>query len=157
MNKQQKLFNQMDADKLIATALQCLENRMTYTSGETLNGSKSVCDYLRLQLADERNEVFAALFLNNRHKLIAFEKMFYGTINETVVYPRSVVQKALEHNAAAMIIAHNHPSGEEVPSGADEKITRELKQVLSIVSVKLLDHIVVTHQKTYSFAEHGLI
>jgi len=157
MKKQQKYFNQMEEDNLIASALQCLENRMTYTAGETLNGSKCVCDYLRLQLADEKNEVFGALFLNNRHNLIVFEKMFYGTINEAVVYPRSVVQKSLEHNAAAIIIAHNHPSGEAMPSGADERVTRELKQVLSIVSIKLLDHVIVTHQQTYSFAENGLI
>ena len=157
MSKQQVFFNQMGADQLIATALQCLENRMTYTAEKALNGSKSVCDYLRLQLADEKNEVFAVLFLNNHHKLIAFEKMFYGTINEAVVYPRAVIQKALKHNAAAIIIAHNHPSGEAKPSGADERITRELKEVLAIVSVKLLDHIIVTYRETYSFAEHGLV
>jgi DNA repair protein RadC len=157
MNKQQESYNKMDADKLIATALQCLEDRMTYITGQTLNGSKMVRDYLRLQLADEKNEVFGAIFLTQRHKLIAFEKMFYGTINEAVVYPRSVVQKALEHNAAAIIIAHNHPSGVALPSGADERVTKDLKQVLSIISIKLIDHVIVTHKDTYSFAESGLI
>ncbi len=157
MNKQQESYSTSDADKLIASALQCLESRMTYSTNKILNGSKMVRDYLRLQLAEEKNEVFGALFLTNRHRLIAFEKMFYGTINEAVVYPRAVVQKALEHNAAAIIIAHNHPSGDARPSGADEKVTNELKNVLSIISVKLLDHVIVTHQDSYSFAEGGLL
>lgn len=146
-----------NTDKLISKALRCLEDRLKYVAGEVLNSSGHVCDYLRLQLAQEKNEVFSVLFLDNRHRLLAFEKMFHGTINESVVYPRSIIQKALEHNAAALIAAHNHPSGSLEPSMADKEITRNLKSVMDVMDIKLLDHIIVTPMETYSFAERGLL
>lgn len=142
--------------KLVARALRCLEKRLRYNS-ETLNNSPYVSSYLRLNLADERNEVFAVLFLDNHHRLLAFEKLFYGSINESTVYPRVVVQKALEYNAAKVIFAHNHPSGNCDPSNEDKEITRELKRILAIVSVTAVDHIIVAREKCYSFAEHGLM
>jgi DNA repair protein RadC len=142
--------------RLIERALRCLENRINYDS-KLLNNSEVVSSYLRLNFAGEKNEVFAVLFLNSSHSLIAFEKLFYGTINEAAIYPRVVVQKALEHNAAAVIVAHNHPSGDCKPSFADQEITRRLKDALSLIDIRLIDHMVVTLQNTFSFAEHGLL
>ena len=142
--------------KLVARALRCLEKHLRYNS-EILNSSHYVSSYLRLNLADERNEVFAVLFLDSHHRLLAFEKLFYGSINESAVYPRVVVQKALEYNAAKVIFAHTHPSGNCSPSKADIEITHELKQILSIVSVIAIDHIIVARENSYSFAEHGLM
>lgn len=157
MNKNHEFCIETDEDKIIATALKCLENRMSYATGKKFSSSSTVRDYLRLQLSQEKNEVFAALFMDNQHRLMAFEKLFNGTINEAVVYPRCVVQKALQHNAAVIIVAHNHPSGVAIPSEADKRLTSDLKRILDIVSVKMLDHIVVTSQETYSFAENGLM
>jgi DNA repair protein RadC len=146
-----------ESDKLISAALLCLENRLTYKTGILLNNSRNVSAYVRLQLAQEKNEVFSVLFLDNAYRLLAFEKMFYGTINETMIYPRCVIQKALEHNAAAVIAAHNHPSGNSKPSDADKEITKQLKTILEVMDVKLVDHLIVTHQETYSFAEKGIL
>ncbi len=146
-----------NADQIIATALKCLEERLSYKTQEQFTSSRLVCDYLRLQLASEKNEVFAVLFMDNHHRLLSFDKLFTGTVNEAVVYPRCIIQKALEYNAAAIIVAHNHPSGIVKPSDADQRITLELKKILEIINVKMLDHIVVTLTNTYSFAEHGLL
>jgi DNA repair protein RadC len=107
--------------------------------------------------AEERNEVFAVLFLDNQNRLLAFEKLFSGTINEAVVYPRVVVQRALEHNAAKVIFAHNHPSENCEPSQGDKEITRDLQRVLSIINITAIDHIIVSRKSTYSFANHGLM
>jgi DNA repair protein RadC len=142
--------------KLIARALRCLEKRLRYTS-ETLNNSHDVCSYLRLHLAGERNEVFAVLFLDAHHRLLAFEKLFYGSIDESAVYPRVVVQKSLEYNAAKVIFAHTHPSGNCDPSNADKELTRELKRILSVISVNAVDHLIIGRENSYSFAEHGLM
>jgi DNA repair protein RadC len=152
-----KIDSYADDDILISKALRCLEDRMRYAAGDTLNSSLIVSRYLRLQLAQEKNEVFSALFLDNRHRLLAFEKMFYGTINESVVYPRGIIQKALEYNAAAIIAAHNHPSGNLTPSSADMMVTNQLKDILKILDIKLIDHFIITHKETYSFAEKGLL
>jgi DNA repair protein RadC len=95
--------------------------------------------------------------MDNQHRLLSFERLFTGTVNEAVVYPRCVVQKALHFNAASIIVAHNHPSGVVKPSYADERVTSDLKKILEIINVKMLDHIVVTLTETYSFAEHGLL
>src|SRR5205085_12160017 len=119
--------------------------------------SREVCTYLQLHLANEKNEVVSTLFLDNQHRLLAFEKLFYGTINEAVIYPRIIVQKALEHNAAAIILAHNHPSGKCDTSSADREITRQIRTILEIINVRLLDHIIVSYPQTYSFAEQGLL
>jgi len=134
-NKKIKADDYINADKLISKALRCLESRMKYATSKTLNSSRDVCDYLRLQLAGEKNEVFSVLFLDSHHRLLAFEKMFYGTVNEAVVYPRAIIQKALEHNAAAMIASHNHPSGNTEPSQTDRKITRELQIILKALDI----------------------
>jgi DNA repair protein RadC len=98
---------------------------------------------MRLQLAQEQDEVFAVIFLDNHHRLLAFEKLFYGTINESAVYPRKVVKKALEHNVAKIIIAHNHPSGNCTPSMADREVIKQIREILNIVDVLVCDHIIV--------------
>ncbi len=108
-------------------------------------------------LADYDREVFACLFLDNRHRILAFEKLFYGTIDGTSVYPREVVKRALALNAAAVILAHNHPSGVAEPSNADERITRRIKSALELIDTRLLDHIVVGGTQTVSLAERGLV
>ena len=141
---------------LVISALRCLERNLRHGS-VLLNESREVCTYLQLQLAEEKNEVFSTLFLDNQHRLLAFEKLFYGTINEAMIYPRIIIQKALEHNAAAIILAHNHPSGKCEPSNADKEITVQIRTILEILNISLLDHIIVSHPNTYSFAEHGLL
>ncbi|MEJ7138307.1 RadC family protein [Amphibiibacter pelophylacis] len=112
-------------------------------------------DYVRLRLAQSPREVFAAFFLDNRHQLIRFEELFLGTLNQASVYPREVLRRALLLNAAAVIVAHNHPSGECEPSHADREITRRLHDTLASVEVRLLDHLVVTVHRVVSLAEKG--
>ena len=114
-------------------------------------------DYLISQLADLEHEVFAVLFLDNRHRVISFDHLFNGTIDGASVHPREVVKRALKHNAAAVILTHNHPSGIPEPSQADQFLTRRLKEALALIDVRVLDHIVVGGVETVSFAESGLI
>lgn len=117
-----------------------------------------VRDWLRLQLAHRPQEIFMALWLNAQNRLIRAEEMFTGTLTQTSVYPREVVKSALAHNAAAVILAHNHPSGISEPSQADELLTRSLKEALAMVDVRVLDHFIVAGTSTpLSFAERGLI
>jgi DNA repair protein RadC len=125
--------------------------------GDVMNAPTVVRNYLRLMLAGEEREVFVTLFLNAQHRLIAGEKLFFGTLTQTSVHPREVVKRALAHNAAAVVFAHNHPSGVAEPSHADEMLTRSLKTALSLVDVKTLDHFVVAGADATSFAERGLI
>ena len=118
----------------------------------------AVRDYLRLHLAGLAHEVFLALWLDAQNCLIAAEELFHGTLTQTSVYPREVVKKALWHNAAAVVLAHNHPSGVAEPSNADQLLTRELKQALALVDVRVLDHFIVAGQnQPLSFAERGLL
>lgn len=125
---------------------------------ETLLSSPGkVRDYLRLTLARLEHEVFIALFLDAQNRLLATEELFRGTLTQTSVYPREVVKRVLKHNAAAVIFAHNHPSGIAEPSRADELLTANLKQTLSLVDVKVLDHLIVAGSATVSFAERGLL
>ena len=116
-----------------------------------------VKDYLLLQLADRDHEVFAVLFLDAQSRLVRMEEMFRGTLTQTSVYPREVVKRALELGAAAVILAHNHPSGAAEPSRADEFLTQTLKSALALVDVRVLDHFVVGHGEVVSFAERGLL
>jgi len=124
--------------------------------GDALTSPQETREYLSGQLRDYAHEVFAVLFLDQRHRVIKFEEMFRGTIDGANVYPREVVKKALEHNAAAVIFAHNHPSGVAEPSQADERITQRLKDALSLVDIRVLDHFVVG-ENVVSFAERGLL
>lgn len=116
-----------------------------------------VKDYLRTKLAGLEHEVFAVLFLDSQHGLIEYVEMFRGTLNATAVYPREVVKAALLRNAAAVILSHNHPSGNSEPSQADKLLTQRLKEALALVDVHTLDHIVVGGEATASFAERGLL
>jgi DNA repair protein RadC len=116
-----------------------------------------VRDYLQLHLASREHEVFAVLFLDAQHRLLQFDEMFRGTLTQTSVYPREVVRRALALNAAAVILAHNHPSGVAEPSRADEFLTQSLKSALQLVDVRVLDHMVVGRTQVVSFAERGLL
>ncbi len=138
----------------IRTALTLLERQLR-EPGASFTSSHAVRDWLRLQLATQEREEFAALFLDNQHRLIAHETLFTGTINQTQVHPREVVKAALKHNAAAILVAHCHPSGHAEPSDADRRITERLKQALELVDIRLLDHLVVGGMEIISFAEKG--
>lgn len=116
-----------------------------------------VKQYLRLKLAGLQHEVFAILFLDTQHRLIAMEEMFRGTLNQTSVYPREVIKRGLELSAAAVILAHNHPSGVAEPSRADELITQALKTALALVDMRVLDHFIVGAGEVVSLAERGLV
>jgi DNA repair protein RadC len=124
--------------------------------GDALCSPAQTRQYLSAQLASYPHEVFACLFLDNRNRVISFEKMFYGTIDGASVYPREVVRLALTKNAAAVIFAHNHPSGVAEPSRADEQITQRLKEALALVDIRVLDHFVIGDE-VVSFAERGLL
>ncbi len=123
----------------------------------TLGSTRDTKDFLQAQLRDRKNEVFGVLFLDNRHRVLEFEELFQGTLNGTAVYPREVVKRALKHNAAAVILVHNHPSGVAEPSRADELLTVRLKEALTLVDIRLLDHLVVGDGEMVSFSERGLL
>lgn len=131
--------------------------RETIDRGDALTSPAATRDYLVARLRDFDHEVFTCLFLDTRNRVIACEELFRGTLDGASVHPREVVKQALEHNAAAVIFAHNHPSGVAEPSGADERITRRLRDALALVEIRVLDHIVVGDGETVSFAERGLI
>ncbi len=124
---------------------------------DVLANPKATRDYLTAQLRAYPHEVFACLFLNNRHHIISFDKMFNGTIDGASVYPREIVKRALSHNAAAVIFAHNHPSGIAEPSHADQVLTHRLKTALELVDIRVLDHFIIGDNEAVSFAERGLI
>jgi len=124
---------------------------------DALTSPASVRDYLRMTLAGRDYEVFMVLFLDAQHRVIESEEMFRGTLTQTSVYPREVVKRSLANNAAAVIFAHNHPSGVAQPSHADELLTRSLKEALALVDVKVLDHFIVAGGSVMSFAERGLL
>jgi DNA repair protein RadC len=123
----------------------------------TLTSPAASAEYLQAQLQHCEEEVFAVLYLNNRHQPIHFEKLFFGTIDSASVYPRVVVKKTLQQNAAAVIIAHNHPSGIAEPSQADRNITESIKNALSMVDIRLLDHFIIGAGEVTSFAECGYL
>jgi DNA repair protein RadC len=145
----------MTQDQTIKRALRILDRRMRNTSA--LSSPSSVRDYLRILLHDRGHEVFVVVFMDAQHRVIASEEMFRGTLTQTSVYPREVVKAALAHNAASIVFAHNHPSGVTEPSRADELITQALKQALTLVDVKVLDHFVIAGSGSVSFAERGLL
>ncbi len=123
--------------------------------GEALTDPAATRRYFNARLRDYPHEVFAALFLDNRHRIIQFEEISHGTLDNASVHPREVVKRALAHNAAAVIFAHNHPSGVAEPSQADHQITDRLKSALALVDIRVLDHIVVGDGETVAFAERG--
>ncbi|WON74606.1 RadC family protein [Nitrosospira sp. Is2] len=140
---------------VLEMARRALEEKMK--SGDAMSSPQSVRDYLRLTLQGKKHEIFVGIFLDAQNRTIAAEELFKGTLTQTSVYPREVVKRALHHNAAAIIFAHNHPSGLAEPSRADEMLTQSLKQALALVDVNVLDHFIVGGGTAMSFAEHGLI
>lgn len=143
-------------NRIIAQAIAILERRL-FVDGPPMSDPQVTGDYLRLKLMPEPSEVFAALFLNAKHQVITCETLFRGTIDAAQVHPRVVVQRALLHNASALIVSHQHPSGCSKPSSADEHLTQRLKSALECVDVRLLDHFIIGKGHPYSFAEHALL
>lgn len=143
-------------DWIIQQAIALLEQRV-FKAGPILDRPQAVKDYLRLKLVAEPNEVFAIVFMNTQHRVLVYEPMFKGTLDSSAVYPRVVVQRALELNAGAVILSHQHPSGCTEPSRADRALTDRLKAALALIDVRVLDHIIVGQGTPYSFAESGLL
>lgn len=133
----------------------CLRETMHHR--QAIHHSKDAENFIIASLRDYQQEVFAALFLDSKHRVIQFESLFYGTVNTAPVYPREVVKRALFHNAAAIIVAHNHPSGIAEPSESDKEITLFLKKALALIDIKLLDHLIVGDTIAISLADRGLI
>lgn len=147
-------YASIQEDPLIRQAIGVLEQRL-FKRDTTLKSPAGVREYLHLKLASEPLEVFAVVFLDARHRVIAYEPMFYGTVDGASVYPRAILKRAIEHNCAAVILAHNHPSGVTQPSEADRAITTKLTNILAIVDIRVLDHFVIGEGKPFSFAEAG--
>jgi len=145
----------VEEDKIIQQALGIMEAR--YSPGELMHSPGAVARYLQLRLGTRKNECFAVMYLSTRHELLALKEHFHGTIDGASVYPRVIVQTALEVNAAAVILAHNHPSGVAEPSEADRQITQRLTQALGLLDIRVLDHLVVSARDIVSFAERGLL
>jgi DNA repair protein RadC len=139
----------------IELARRLLREEMSY--GNALTSPEAVRDYLRLTLSSLPHEAFVVLFLDSQHRLLSADELFRGTLAQTSVYPREIVKAALARNAAAVIFAHNHPSGVAEPSRADELLTQALKQALALVDIRTLDHFVVAGHRVVSFAERGLL
>ncbi|MGX5172786.1 RadC family protein [Aliikangiella sp. IMCC44653] len=138
----------------------CLEMSQRFLAeelalGNAISNPQQVKSFIQTQLVREKNEVFAGLFLDNQHRVIHYEALFFGTINAASVHPRVLVQKALKYNAAAMIIAHNHPSGVAEASLSDIDITQTIKSALELIDVRLLDHLIVAGHQVVSLAEQG--
>ncbi|GMR18804.1 MAG: DNA repair protein RadC [Gammaproteobacteria bacterium] len=149
------LVEHTDDQAVIDQAIAILDDRIKTT--DTLTDPDSVKKYLRLKLSGLEHEVFSMLLLDTRHHVIDFVELFRGTIDGASVYPREVVKEALNHNAAAVILCHNHPSNVAEPSQADEALTKRLKDALALIDVWVLDHIVIGGGKAVSFAERGLL
>lgn len=143
------------AEQVLEAARQVIEHKMQ--RGASFTSPAAVKEYLCAKLAGYEHEVFAVLFLDTKHRLIEYVEMFHGTIDSASVYPREVVKEALRLNAAAVILSHNHPSGNPEPSNADQVLTQRLKEALGLVEVRTLDHMIVAGVGTVSFAERGLI
>ncbi len=148
-------LNPMEQKMLVEMALTVMEYR--YQPGALMGSPVEAKAYLRLRLAERKAEVFACLFLDTRNRVICFEEMFHGTIDGASVYPRVVVQRALEVNASGVMLTHNHPSGDPEPSPADITLTQRLKGALGLVDIRILDHIVIGATSTVSFAERGML
>ncbi|SFN01761.1 DNA repair protein RadC [Formivibrio citricus] len=142
-------------EELISAALSVLETRTTY--GPAITSPDSACQLLKLKLGELKYEVFGVIWLDAGHQIIAVEDMFRGTLDEARIYPRQVARRALEIDAAAVIIYHNHPSGRVGASDGDRQITEQIKQTLSLIDVKLLDHLIIGGAKLLSFKENGYL
>ena len=148
-------LSRTEKSSVIKLALAVLTSR--YRPGRAFTAPEDIEGFLRLKLTGRRNEVFGIIYLDTRHRLIKLEELFNGTVDGAAVYPRVVLQQALEKNAAAVILFHNHPSGVAEPSEADRGITQKLGRALALIDVRLLDHLVVTDGAFVSLAERGWI
>ena len=155
LNRAIRLARSAEAQDVLAAAREIMATRMTH--GDVLGSPGAVREYLRLLLHGREREVFVVVLLDAQNGVLATEELFSGTLTQTSVYPREVVKTALRHNAAAVIFAHNHPSGIAEPSHADQLLTVNLKQALSLVDIKVLDHFIVAGGTALSFAESGLL
>lgn len=142
-------------DTLVAAALKILAERLV--EGDLLQSPHVTRQYLALRFSSLEHEVFCCLFIDSRHRVIACDEMFRGTIDGASVHPREVVKRALAHNAAAVILAHNHPSGVAEPSQADELITLRLRDALAVVDIRVVDHLIVGSGRVVSLADRGLL
>ncbi|HGV0043523.1 MULTISPECIES: JAB domain-containing protein [Enterobacteriaceae] len=146
----------LTAQRTVQYALALLDRHLRET-GVAFTSTQAARDWLRLKMAGLEREEFMVLYLNQQNQLIAYETLFTGTINSTEVYPREVVKRALYFNAAAVLFAHNHPSGDTTPSQADKAVTQRLVQALQLVDIRVPDHLIVGGTQILSFAEHGLL
>lgn len=143
---------QQEAIRVALSAIQ-----QTLANSDVMNSPEEVQNYLTLKLADEPDEWFGVMFLTSQHRLIRFERLFRGTINASQVHIRVIARRALELNAAALILAHNHPSGIAEPSSADQRITTNIKEAMEVFDVKVLDHFIVSPDQSCSFAMRGML
>jgi DNA repair protein RadC len=148
-------FREATFEEILTGAKQALSRRVR--KGATLSSPRLTADYLIARIAQLPHEVFTLIYLDNRQRFIAAQDLFRGTIDGASVHPREVVIEALKHNAAAVILAHNHPSGIAEPSHADELMTHRLRAALSLVDIRVLDHIIVGHGETVSLAQRGFL
>jgi DNA repair protein RadC len=146
-------YERASDDAVVKRARTILEGRLR-TAGDAVSSPDVAKDYLRTRLCDLQHEVFYVLFLDVKNRLIKSEEMFRGTLTHTSIYPREVVKAALRHNAAGVLLCHNHPSGVSDPSEADLRLTATLVQALGLINVRVLDHFIVAGQQVHSFAEH---
>lgn len=144
---------QFSADDVLHLATDLVSDR--FRRGEPMGSPEATRQFLIMNLAERRNEVFGIMFLDSQHQLISIEELFQGTIDSTSVYPRVVVERSLHLNAAAVILYHNHPSGVPEPSSADRHITTRLTESLGMIDVRVLDHLVIAGAQSVSFAERG--
>ena len=142
-------------DEILSLAADILNIRMK--KGDALTSPQHTLDFLKMELGGLEHEIFGCIFLDNRNQVICFEQLFNGTIDGAAVHPREVVKRTLQLNAAAVIFAHNHPSGVPEPSSADKAITKQLKEALGLVDVRVLDHVIIGGNASVSFAERGYI
>ncbi len=148
-------YRPASSEEVLQQARRMLSQRVR--RGATMSSPEAVKDYLRVQFGVLEHEVFCVIFLDAQHRIVALKEMFRGTVTQTSVYPREVVKESLAVNAAAVILAHNHPSGVAEPSRADEFLTQSLRQALALVDVRVLDHLVVAGADVTSFADLGLV
>lgn len=141
-------------NRVIDEALHILDRRL-FTRGPELTSPDAVASFLKLQLAQQEHEVFGVIFLDAKHRVLAFEVLFHGSIDGASVYPRQVVKRSMVHNAAGAIFVHNHPSGCTEPSQADRLLTTRLKEALALIEVRVLDHFIVGKGRPLSLAECG--
>ena len=146
----------MDDEAIVAHALAIVERDLK-NPGEAYDSSAGVSDFLRLKMSAYEREVFAVMLLDTRHRLIEFAELFFGTVNKAHVYPREIVKASLAANAAAVILAHNHPSGVAEPSSTDLVLTKQLKEALALLDIAVLDHFIVCQGTTVSLASRGLV